>query len=212
MPVICPTITAKNSDEYTKQMSEVASYIERIHIDLADGVFAPNKLLPIEDIWWPVGVIADIHVMYQAVAPFLDDLIQHKPNLIIMHAEAAGNFSELHTKLDAHNIRIGIALLADTPVEVIAPILHKLDHVLIFSGDLGYFGGHAKMSQLSKVRQIKKINPNIEIGWDGGINEDNVRKLVLGGVDVLNCGGAIHKAPDPHRAYDTLKMLATKKI
>lgn len=77
MPVICPTITAKNSDEYTKQMSEVASYIERIHIDLADGVFAPNKLLPIEDIWWPVGVIADIHVMYQAVAPFLDDLIDH---------------------------------------------------------------------------------------------------------------------------------------
>ncbi len=211
MAIICPTITATTTEQYSQQMEEVAEYVERIHIDLADGVFAPNKLVSIKDIWWPVGVTADIHVMYQAIAPFIDELIQHKPNLVIMHAEAAGKFADLHEILAKKSIKTGIALLAETPVDVIKPILHKLDHVLIFSGDLGYFGGHAKMSLLSKIRQIKRINPAIEIGWDGGINEDNVHKLVLGEVDVLNVGGAIHKAKNPHTAYDTLSVLARLK-
>ncbi len=208
MAIICPTLTAKTPDEYTAQMAEIAPFVERVHIDLADGVFAPAKLIDIEDIWWPAGVTADIHVMYKAVAPFLNALISHKPNMVIMHAEAAGNFHELADALRTHNIKVGIALLADTPVSVIQPVLSLVDHVLIFSGDLGHFGGHAKMSLLTKIREIKVINPKTEIGWDGGISTENVHKLVIGGVDVLNTGGAIHHAKNPGKAYDTLKALA----
>ena len=208
MAIICPTITAKNIEEYTQQMNEVAPFIERVHIDLADGVFAPNKLLSINDIWWPVGITADIHIMYQAVSPYIDDIISHKPNLVIVHAEAAGKFSEICNTFKSNSINVGVALLADTPIDVIKPVIGILDHILIFSGDLGFFGGHAKMHLLSKIRQIKEINPRVEIGWDGGINEENIRKLVIGGVDVLNVGGAIHKADSPRHAYDTLKALA----
>lgn len=208
MATICPTITAKSIPEYTLQLNEIASFVERVHIDVADGVFAPNKLIAIKDIWWPAGVVADIHVMYQAVMPYIDELISHKPHMVIMHAEASGNFFELARRLQKHDIKVGIALLAETPVSLIEPALSVLDHVLLFSGDLGYFGGHAKMSLLSKIRDIKKINNRIEIGWDGGINQDNIKKLLIGGVDVFNVGGAIHNSKNPIKAYATLKALA----
>ena len=64
------------------------------------------------------------------------------------------------------------------------------------------------MSLLTKIREIKAINPKMEIGWDGGISTENVHKLVIGGVDVLNTGGAIHHDKNPSVAYDTLKALA----
>ena len=38
-----------------------------------------------------------------------------------------------------------MALLPTTPVSAITPALHMIDHVLIFSGDLGHYGGQADL-------------------------------------------------------------------
>ena len=56
---------------------------------------------------------------------------------------------------------------------------------MIFSGELGRFGGTASLMQLEKIRLIKAINPSVEIGWDGGVAVDNAYSLVQGGVNVL---------------------------
>jgi ribulose-phosphate 3-epimerase len=78
------------------------------------------------------------------------------------------------------------------------------DHVLVFSGDLGHYGGTASLMQLEKVRLIRTIHPEVEIGWDGGANTENAFSLVQGGVDVVNVGAAINKAADPAVAYKQL--------
>ena len=121
-----------------------------------------------------------------------------------IYIECAGNFYEIARALKEKDIRVGVALLPETSVEKIAPAIDDIDHVLIFSGDLGYFGGTAKLQLLDKVRALRALKPELEIGWDGGINSDNASKLVLGGIDVLNTGGAIHKAKNPEAAYDKL--------
>ena len=86
----------------------------------------------------------------------------------------------------------------------VIPLIESADHVLIFSGDLGHFGGHADLAMLRKVADVKAIHPGVEIGWDGGANADNVAELAAGGIDVINVGGAIQRADDPQSAYDTL--------
>jgi ribulose-phosphate 3-epimerase len=83
-------------------------------------------------------------------------------------------------------------------------MIKAADHILIFSGDLGHYGGTASLMQLEKIRLVKAINPNAEIGWDGGANIDNAFTLAQGGVDVLNVGGAIGNAEDPASVYATL--------
>jgi ribulose-phosphate 3-epimerase len=211
MAVICPTITAAEPHEYRAQMERIAPFAERVHIDLADGVFTPNKLIDLLHVWWPVGVTADIHLMYKAVKPFIPELIKLKPHLVVVHAESAGNFYEVTRPLKAAGIRVGVALLAESKVSSIAKALPDMDHVLIFSGDLGHFGGHADTELLHKVHEIRQHNPKIEIGWDGGINEHNAKRLVDGGVTVLNTGGFIQRAEDPARAYHELVDLITNK-
>src|SRR5262249_23647894 len=108
-------------------------------------------------------------------------------------------------ELHKHGIKTGLALLAETPEEWAEQIMHSFDHLLIFSGDLGRFGGQTDLSLLEKATKAKAHHPDIEIGWDGGVNDQNAKVLADGGVDVLNVGGFIQKAENPEHAYATLK-------
>ncbi len=202
---ICPTVTTDDPTVYRRQIEQTLTYAHRIHIDLSDGVFTPHKLMAIEDVWWPGGVRADLHVMYKQPFDHLEALMALRPQLIIVHAEADGDFSDFVKTAHHYGIEVGVALLPETPVETIIPALNAIDHVLIFSGHLGNFGGHADLSLLDKAKQLRTLKPSLELGWDGGINDQNARALAEGGIDVLNAGGYLHGAVAPHQAYATLK-------
>ncbi len=205
MITICPTVTTGDPHEYREQMERIAPFAKRVHIDLADGKFAPTRLINPAQVWWPEGMQADIHIMYRYPMDELETLISLKPNLIIVHAEAEGGFFDFARKLQKLDIKTGVALLQDTPIDIIKPALEMIDHVLVFSGDLGYFGGKADLSLLEKVKQLKDLKQSLEIGWDGGINDENAAALAEHCVNVLNVGGYIQKANDPEAAYRRLQ-------
>lgn len=202
---ICPTVTTDDPAVYQHQIQQTLGYAHRIHIDLSDGIFTRNRLMEIEDIWWPGGVWADLHLMYQRPFEHLPALLALHPQLIIVHAEAEGDFIPFAQEVHRHDIEVGVALLPETPAEAIRPALELIDHVMIFSGNLGHFGGHADMALLGKVQRLRDYKPSLEIGWDGGVNDQNARLLAMGGVDVLNAGGYLHGARDSASAYATLK-------
>lgn len=209
MPTVCPTVTAYSDDEYREQMKKIAHMGHRIQIDLTDGQFTKEKTVEAEDAWWPVGFLADFHLMYKNPMPAIRKILHHRPNLIIVHAESEGNFREVSDFCRSHSVKLGVALMPPTPPQKIFSALDDIVHVLIFSGNLGYQGGsQADLKLLDKVETLKQKNPNLEIGWDGGINDQNISELVFGGVDVLNVGGYIQKADDPAKAYSTLERIA----
>lgn len=207
--VICPTVTAYDLHEYRIQMERVAPFAARVHIDLMDGKFAPTTSPALEQIWWSQGIIADIHLMYQQPMEHLAQLIKLKPHLVVIHNEAGVHHMDFAARLHEHGIKAGLALLADTPAEYAYQIMHSFDHVLVFSGKLGYHGGQADLSLLDKVKKIHEHHPEAEIAWDGGITDQNARALVAGGVNVLNVGGFIQTSPDPAVRYQELSNLIT---
>jgi ribulose-phosphate 3-epimerase len=208
MPVICPSILAADGDQYHEQMEKVAGFAERIQIDLTDGIFAKNKTVKPEDAWWPVGIKADFHLMYKDPQRAADVILEHRPNMIIVHSEAEGSFSAHAELCRKYGVKVGVALLARTPVETIVPALGHIDHVLIFSGELGSYGGRANFDLLKKIDIIRQHQPDMEIGWDGGVNSQNISQLAFGGVDVFAVGGFIQSAPDPEQAFKTLDRIA----
>ncbi len=210
MAIVCPTVMAETVEAYRLQMEKVAPFARRIQIDLADGIFASPKTITPDEIWWPVAVKADIHLMYKNPEQAVKILLDHRPNLIIFHAEADGRFDPIAKLCRSANLKVGIALLPNSRPESIVPALTHIDHVLIFSGDLGKFGGRANLDLLRKIDVLKQHKPNLEIGWDGGINNHNAAQLVLGGVDVLNVGGFIQNADDPERAFHILQRIASE--
>ena len=206
MAIVCPTITAFDGAEYNRQLNVVRPFAERIHIDLMDGVFAPTKSPDLSQIWWPNGLKADIHLMYQEPMKYLDQLIRLRPNMVIIHNEAQVHHMHFAAELHQAEILTGLAILQDTPIEWAYQIMHSFDQVLIFSGRLGYHGGQADLGLIDKVKKVREYHPDAEIAWDGGVDLANVRQLVAAGVEVLNVGGAIHSAESPADAYAKLNL------
>ncbi len=209
---ICPTVTAQNPEEYREQMERVAQFALRVHIDVADGIFTPVKLIPLDQIWWPGGVRADVHVMYEDPFKHTALLLDLRPQLIVVHAEAKGDFADFADEAHNHGIEVGIALKPETGVDAIESALELIDHVQIFSGNIGHFGGQADTRLLGKALRLKQLKPQLEIGWDGGINDQNAALLVASGIEVLNVGGFIHHAADPKAAYEMLEAAASRPV
>lgn len=204
---VCPTITTDDPHEFRSQMELVTSFAGRIHIDVADGKFTPNKLIDLNRVWWPANVTVDIHIMYQDPGKYVDQLLALHPQLVIVHAEAEGDFDVMAAALHAKGIEVGVALLPDTPASLLRQAIKDVDHVLIFSGNIGHFGGTANLDLLQKIQELRNLKPTLEIGWDGGVNADNAKVLARSGIDVLDVGGFIHRASDPYHAYQMLTSL-----
>ncbi|MEK9196607.1 MAG: hypothetical protein AAB914_04525 [Patescibacteria group bacterium] len=210
MAILCPTVLATTEEEYNSQIKLATNLTKRIQVDLMDGVFAPSKSVGFDKVWWPADVHADVHLMYQNPHDYLDQLIKLKPHMVIIHAEADAHHMHFAAELHKHDIKAGIAILADTTVDSIEQIIHSFDHILVFGGKLGYFGGQPDLGILSKVDQIKEHHPDVEIGWDGGVSDQNAKQLAEGGIDVLNAGGYIQKADNPQANYDKIMDLIGK--
>lgn len=204
MSAIAPTITVETAEAYKAAIERLQPFAARVHIDISDGEFAPTFLLDEKQIYWPKEWVVDIHAMVARPADHLPALIALKPNLIVFHVETGVNMVPILEEIKRNGIKAGIALQRPTVPLTVAGAIKSADHVLVFSGDLGHYGGTASLMQLEKVRLIKAINPAVEIGWDGGVSAENAYTLTQGGVDVLNTGSAIAEATDPAAAYATL--------
>lgn len=202
--VIAPAVLAENADQYKQTMEKIQSFAARVHIDICDGELAPTFTINEQEAWWPANWQADIHAMVARPSEHVDQLIQLKPNLVIFHVEIKEDLSVSLQKLQGAGIKAGVALMRPTVPATVTPLIEMADHVMVFSGDLGHYGGTASLMQLEKVRLIRAIKPNVEVGWDGGVTIDNAFSLAQGGVDVLNVGKTIAQSADPGAAYKAL--------
>ncbi len=208
---IAPTVLAATPEEFKAALEKIHSFAQRVHIDLSDGSFAPTQTVLASQIWWPQEWQIDIHAMVADPTQYADALIALHPNLIIFHAEVKTDLLPIMQKIKATGIKVGIALMRSTVPADVAGLIEAADHAMIFSGDLGKYGGTASLMQLEKVRLIKNINAGIEIGWDGGITPENAFSLSQGGVDVMYVGRSIQKADDPETAYATMVKEVNKQ-
>jgi ribulose-phosphate 3-epimerase len=204
MGTIAPAVLAESPDDYKAQIERIAPFAQRVHIDISDGEFAPTFTVNEAQVWWPQEWIVDIHAMVARPSDHLETLVSLKPHMIIFHAEVNEDIVPTLQHVKKFGIKAGIALLRSTVPNTVAAAIKEADHVMIFSGDLGKYGGTANMMQLEKVRLIRNIRQDVEIGWDGGVTVANSYGIAQGGVDVLNVGGTIAKADDPKTVYATL--------
>ncbi len=205
MKIVCPTITAENSHTYREQVERVCSFARHVHLDLMDGKFASNRSIEPEKLWLPDNITCDVHAMYDDPESILNEISKLSVRTFIVPAESKCDFKLLSKIVRAKNMYFGVALLADTTIESVKQVIELVDHVLIFSGNLGHQGGSvADLSLLSKVAEIQVINSSVEIGWDGGINSENVAQISDSGVAVFDSGGFRHFAKDPSKAYQSV--------
>ncbi len=201
---IVPTILADNEALYRTQVEKCNTIARRIQIDVTDGVFAPSTTIGLDKIWWPTTWETDLHYMAARPSEQIDTIIKLHPSLCILHAEADEDLMPVFRRLKDAGIKTGVALLRTTFPNNVRNYIEAVDHVMIFAGELGTQGSRADMMQTEKVALIREINPDAEIGWDGGANINNIRALSHAGLDVVNVGSALSKAENPAGIYQAL--------
>jgi ribulose-phosphate 3-epimerase len=208
LAVICPTVTARDRRVYDEQVSAVEGFAKRLHIDLSDAVFTSSATVGIEDAYLPAGIHIDMHIMYELPERIIAKIINLSPQLVILHYESSSDLKAIFNLLKQNQIKTGLAILQQTSVETASELIDLVDHLLVFSGELGSFGGQTDLNLLSKVEQARNIKPELEIGWDGGVNAEVTASLIKGGVDVLNVGSYIQESANPRESYEKLSIIA----
>ena len=208
---IAPTILTASPEEFQTALVAINEFTNQVQIDITDGEFAPSRTIGLDHVFWPDNWQVDLHMMVKNPSRYIDKLILMKPRLVIFHAEVEEDLRPSFEKLRQAGIKVGLALLRQTVPEHKVELITLADHVLIFAGDLGKMGGQANLLQIQKVRLIRAISPNVEIGWDGGANIDNLKMIIQAGVDVINVGSAISTASNPAEAYQAMVELTTQE-
>lgn len=209
MSLICPTILASEPHEFRSQLERIQDFATRIQIDLMDGDFAPTRSINPIQVYWPEKLTTDIHLMFRRPLEHIETLVSLHPSMVIIHAEAEGDLKGMMKHLQKFGIKAGICLLPETQPKDVQELITQADHVLLFAGKLGSFGGQANMKMLDKVIDVKSVKESVEIGWDGGANLENAKQIAEAGVDVINVGSAIQHADIPFEAFRQLTEAVT---
>lgn len=206
MAEIVPTIITNNIATFNQSFNLYKTFAKRIQVDITDGQFFPAPTINLDNIILPPDWSGslDLHMMVANPSAYLPFIAKLHPSLCIFHAECNENLLPIFEQLSNLNIKTGVAILRSTYPGNIKPYIESADHVLVFAGILGRQGREADMLQIEKVPIVKEIDANVEIGWGGGANIQNVRAIAHNEVNVINVGTALSQSPNPAETFSAL--------
>jgi ribulose-phosphate 3-epimerase len=174
---------------------------DMIHVDVMDGHFVPNLTIGppvIKALKKQCSIKFDVHLMISPVHKYIEAYSNAGADIITIHPEATDNLEESILKIKSLNKKVGVSLNPDSKIELIIGHLEKIDLVLIMSVNPGFGGQKFIPEVLDKVRQLKKIqsekNMGFDIEIDGGINFDNCQLAIKAGANILVSGTTVFKS------------------
>lgn len=176
---IIPAIDVKTKKELKKEI-KLVSFVDKVHIDIMDGRFVSAKTITAKEVnSLKRTPKIQIHLMSFNVLEQLRKF-KHK-NIIefIFHVESEKQLENVISQIKKRKLKAGIAFNPETNVEKYKKALKELDLALIMTVHPGFSGQKMINSCLKKVNQIKKINKKIQVGVDGGVNKNDIKKVQI---------------------------------
>jgi ribulose-phosphate 3-epimerase len=195
--IVAPSLLAADFSKLREEIQEVESYgAEYLHLDVMDGNFVPNISFGapvISSIRKHSNLVFDVHLMVENPDRFIKDMVDAGADVITIHAEATKHLNRTIQLIKSYGKKVGVALNPSTPFDVIKYDLKDIDMVLIMTVNPG-FGGQAFIEgMLQKIRDLRSIDPNIDIQVDGGINNKTSKLVKEAGANILVAGSYLFK-------------------
>ena len=224
---IIPAIIPESFEHLQTTLAHVKHVADRVQIDVTDGQYTPNTSWPYQ---FPNDRDFENVVLQEEGLPFWEDFnfdidlmisnpkeeyqnwINAGASALIFHLESlSGNKVEFVKKVkEETGVAVAIAVQTKTPNEELEPFLDFVDFIQFMGIEkIGYQGQEFDESVLGKVRDLRKIKPDLDIAVDGSVNFETADRLADVGANLLVSGSAILKSEDPQEAVEEMKKKCT---
>jgi ribulose-phosphate 3-epimerase len=215
-PLIYPSILSADFSRLGEEIRTVdRAGADGIHLDIMDGDFVPNITIGPVVVKWlrPVSALPFwAHLMIRRPLQYGRAFREAGVDGITFHPETVTDAASAAESLAGMGLALGAALSPDTPIDVLDPLLDRLDRILILTVHPG-FGGQKLMPEiLAKIENLaKKLSgmpdpPLIEV--DGGVDAATAEQVIEAGADVLIIGNAIFGESDRAAAIRRFRTIA----
>ena len=192
--IIAPSLLAADFSKLKEEITEVEKLgAEYLHLDVMDGNFVPNISFGapvISSLRKHSNLVFDVHLMVNEPDYLIEDFAQFS-DIITVHAEASKHLNRTIQLIKSFGKKVGVALNPSTSLDVIKYDLDNIDMVLIMTVNPGFGGQKFIPEMLQKIKDLRKINQNIDIEVDGGINDKTAKLVKEAGANVLVAGSYI---------------------
>lgn len=186
-------------------LARIEPHADILHIDVADGHFAP-AILYFPDLLARIrartAVPVHVHLMV-ADAILLSQIEQFAEagaDLISIHVENAAVADRALDLIAALNLAAGMVLRVETPVARVAPWLERVDCLTLLGTAIGVKGQGLDPTAPARLRAaaalIAATGRRILLAADGGIRDDTVPLLRAAGAETVVLGSLAFGAPD----------------
>ena len=204
---IIPSLIAKTQKELEKRFDGIKNYSRVFHLDIMDGKFVRNKSL-FFDFELPKGKFRyEAHLMIKKPEKWIKKNWK-KSNLIIFHIESCKNESEVKNLIKlikSKRKKVGISINPKTKVKKIIPYLSLVNMVLVMTVVPGKYGSKFLPDALKKVKDIRKLKPQLDIEVDGSINLKTINHAYRSGASSFVVGSFLQKSKNQKKAIEDLK-------
>lgn len=198
--LLAPSILAADFGRLTEQVQELdhSGLVDRIHVDVMDGVFVPNLSfgpMIVQVIRRATELPLDVHLMIVEPGRYLPVYAAAGASALTVHVEATPHLAKDLMEIRQLGCRAGVAINPGSTPVLIDAVLDLLDLVLVMSVNPGFGGQQFIPSSVAKVARVRQLldaaGSPADLSVDGGIGPQTARRVVAAGANVLVAGSAV---------------------
>lgn len=201
---ILPGILEKDWEHIEAKIETVLPFATGIHIDLLDGVFAPNSSFadPRPFLKYKDRLKMEVHMMVDNPHSHIERWAAEGISRFIGQVEMMPDQKAFVTKAKEHG-EVGLAVDAKTSISQVAVPFDELDFLFAMTVHAGFSNQSFLPENLEKVREWRS-KTSLPIEVDGGINDITIPEAYRAGATRFVSTGFLFGKGEPADNYKKL--------